>query len=162
MSGRRVTSVVLASLLIVGGWLSYTLWTYNRIDVARANTAQSWRQLAEQLSVRYRGAESQIAAGVDERQIDMEFGERFRLAMDRFRTTAQSEPQFEAARELEDLLAEKRIPAKSSGDLSAAVDQFNAKIDSESRVIDSVGGRFLSLFLHFQPSVKMELAGNAS
>ena len=148
-------------MLIVGGWLSYTLWTYNRIDVARASTAQSWRQLAEQLSARYRAVESQIAAGVDERKIAMEFGERFRLAMDRFQTTAQSEPQFEAARELEALLSEQDLPLETPAELSGAVEQFNDQIDSESQIIGSVGGRFLSIFLHFQPSVKMELAGNA-
>lgn len=153
ISGRRVTAAVLIALVAVGGWLSYVLWSYNEIDQARAATSTSWLSLANQLSARYSKIESQIARGVDDQSIDMAFGERFRLVVDRFRTTAQGPLQYATALELEQLLAEETsvrsaLPAPTP-ELASAIEAHNQLLATERGWLDSPGGKFLSIFLKF-------------
>lgn len=161
MSGRRVTVTVLVGLVLVAAWLSYALWSYNRIDAARANTTVSWRELAEPLSKRYGRLEKEVAAGVDSREIDMQLGERFRLAIDRFRTTAQAPLQYVAAQDLEQVLAELassgvELPPVSS-EVAAAIEKHNACLRQETELLASPGGRFLLLFLRFTEPVEFSV-----
>lgn len=158
LSGRRVTLCVLAALVLVAGGVSYALFTYNRIDFARAQSADAWRELADQLAGRYRRAENAIARGVDKREIDMKWGEKFRLAVDRFRTTAQSTLQFAAACELEDLLRSQQMRLEVSAGLRDAVAEYNVRRAVERSALDSWGGRFLSMFLQFPEPVDLDLA----
>ena len=167
VSGKRVTGVVVAGLLIVGVTLSYALWTYNRLEAARSVSAAQWRGVAEQLSLRYRGVEKAIAAGVDERRVKMEFGESFRLAVDAFRTTALPEPQRAAAERIEALLDSPEL-APLAGQLppvapaaQQAVVEYNLAQATEKRLLESWGGRLLNIFFRFPEPRPFELAAAA-
>ncbi len=157
ISGPRLTLLTLIGLGLIGGCLSYTLWTYNRLDVARKARSESWRSLANELATRYRVAEKTVAAGVDSREIKMELGERFRLAIDQFRSTAQVAPQYDAAQKVEDLLADsggtlagaERDWIKPSSQLRSAIEDYNSHLANERQVLSSPGGRLLGLFLSF-------------
>ncbi len=169
VSGKRVTLIVLLGLFLVGGFLSYTLWTYNRFDDARKSTTLAWRELTEQLAMRYRVAEKIIAKRVDSRETKMEFGERFQLAVERFRTTARTADQFVAAQSLEELLRSDdfRSPLESGneetkltqpGELLAAIDAFNLCRDRERMLLESPGGKTLDVFLKFDTTDHFQLA----
>lgn len=158
VSGRKVTVVVLLALAIVGGWVSYSLWCYSQIDLARASSAQAWRTLAEELSGRYRTIESLIAKGVDEESIAMEDGEKFQILVDRFRTTVQFAGQYAAAQDLEGLLTDVAdLPAANSSMLSALT-EFNDCMVNERSQLDRSGSRFLAFFLKFADPQELKLA----
>ncbi len=160
MSGRSLTAVVLSTLILVGAGISYTLWSYNRIDAARAASTASWRNLAAGLSERYRQAELAVARGVDQRKIEMEFGERFRLAVDRFRTSAQLHLQYDAAQELEQLMSKQPGLLSASTALAQEVQDYNAILKNLRTALSTPGGRFLSLFLNFANPDDLRLASS--
>lgn len=149
MSGRKLTMGLLLALAMVAAGLSYVLWSYNRVDSQRASVNASWNQLVEELAQRYRPLELQIARGVDERQIEMELGERFRLAMERFRSTAQPHLQWAAAADLESLLQAAGVSTSLSPSAASAAEAYNAEVRELHRLLESPGGRILVQFLNF-------------
>ncbi len=157
ISGKRLTVWVLVGLAIIGVSLSTTLWTYNQLDVARRESTVAWRGVAEHLSGRYRAAERTVASGVGSRELKMEFGEKFRLAIDAFRTTSLPEEQLTAAERVENLLASSdyapwiaSLPA-SPDEMQAAIADYNLARQRESILLESWGGRVLDIFLKFDP-----------
>lgn len=161
ISGKRMTFIVLLGLLCVGGFLCYTLWAYTRFDEARQASTVAWRELTEQLAIRYRAAETIVAQAVDSREVKMEFGEKFQLAVERFRTTARTAEQFAAAQQVEDLLgsddfrnlldtSDKQSKLAGSAPLLAAAEEFNACRSRERSLLDSSGGQILDVFLRFE------------
>ncbi len=158
LSGKRVTAVVVLLLLLVGAWLSYTLWVYSQVDRARGETNIAWRNLVDRLDERYREAEKYVAKGVDARDIEMQLGEQFRLAVDRFRTTAQPSAQYITAEEIEKQLAGFKDIPEPTAELQLAVDRFNACLRQERDVLSSPGGRFLSVFLKFAEPEELRLS----
>lgn len=168
LSGKQVTGWVVAALAAIGIVLSYTLWTYNRLDDARRVSVVAWREVTEQLNERYRAAEHTVAEGVDERTLRMEFGEQFRLAIDAFRTTSLPEKQFAAAERVEEMLAQPEftdagatLPELSDAGRSA-IENFNQAKDLERSLLDSWGGRFLDIFLKFESPRRFVYAGQAA
>ena len=157
-SGKAVTLAVLAGLIIVGGWLSYCLWCYQRIDVTREASQVAWRVLAEKLLTRYSDAEKQIASGVDERSVPMESGEKFQLALDRFRTTVQPDVQQKASREIETIIETLAISPKNDDALSSSLTSFNACVSDEQLAMDKSGSKFLAIFLNFPQPIEVVLA----
>lgn len=168
LSGKQVTGWVVAALVVIGIVLSYTLWTYNRLDVARLASVVAWREVTEQLSERYRVAERTVALGVDERALRMEYGEQFRLAIDAFRTTSLPEKQFVAAERVEEMLAQPEFvgavatlpPLPIEG--RSAIENFNQAKDRERQLLESWGGRFLDIFLKFESPRRFVYAGQAA
>jgi hypothetical protein len=159
LSGKKTVLVTVLGLIIVGGGLSYVLWTYNRLDSLRSSTEQAWFQTVDLLSERYGVVEQLVAERVDQEQWDMAKAERFRLALDRFRNTVQSEVQMVAALEVEESLAGFDFPNRPSSELTTAVDEFNNRIELQRALIDSPGGVFLEVFLQFPESQAVQLAG---
>ena len=167
ISGKQVTGWVVAALAVIGVVLSYTLWTYNRLDDARRVSVAEWREVTEHLSERYRIAERTVAAGVDDRTLRMEDGEQFRLALDTFRTTSLPEKQFAAAARVEEILARQELSAAAAQlNLSDggrdAVESFNQAKEFERALLESWGGRFLDIFLKFDLPRRFVLAGETS
>ncbi len=169
LSGKRVTFFVLLGLAVIGAGISYTLWTYSRLDVARKASAIAWRDLTEQLALRYRSAEKIVAQGVDSRQTKMEFGERFQLAVDRFRTIALLTDQYQAGLSVEELLGSEDFIAinmavngsrhlPQSDELKQAVEGFNQMRARERDLLDSFGGKMLDIVLKFVAPTPFELA----
>lgn len=161
ISGKRLTLGVLVALVLIGVSLSYTLWTYNELDRARRTSVTAWRAVTEHLAQRYRTAEKMVAEGVDNRQLDMEFGEKFRLAIDAFRTTSLPEEQVNAAERLEQLLAAEDIAAKDiaaggaeleplPAAAEAEIESYNLAREREKELLESWGGRLLDVFLKFE------------
>lgn len=157
--GRRLTGGIGLMLLLATVGLSYVLWTYNRLDDARFEARETWHGLADQLANRYQQIELVIAEGVDSRQIDMALGEKFRLAVERFRTTAQPDVQVRAAREIEELLFPIDALKPPSIELQKIVEQYNQRLTAERDVLDSVGGRLLSIFINLSDPAPFLLAG---
>ncbi|MFK7734801.1 MAG: hypothetical protein AB8B50_02165 [Pirellulaceae bacterium] len=159
-SGRKTVLVTVLGLLVVGGGLSYVLWTYNRIDSLRSSTEKAWFGAVDLLAERYRAVEPVVAERVDDEQWDMAKAEQFRLALDRFRNTVQSEVQMVAAREVEESLDGFDFPNPPGSDLIAAAEEFNQRIASQRELLDSPGGVFLEIFLKFPESQPVQLAGS--
>lgn len=158
VSGRKLTSVVLVLLVVLGGGLSYVLWTYNKIDGHRAKAEVAWQDLANQLSSRYAIAEKELAKKVDNETEKMEVGEQFRLAVDRFRTSAQLNLQLQAARDVEKSLRESSWLDAPSESITTALASYNGHLADVRNEIASPGGKFLSMFLNFANYDALELA----
>jgi hypothetical protein len=156
ISGKRLTVWVLVALGLIAISLSYTLWSYNRLEIARYASHAAWREVTEHLSSRYRVAERNVAKAVDGRQLPMEIGEKFRLAIDAFRTTSLPDQQFAAAERVEGLLAEESLAdvhaalPQLSNESLAAIDAFNQHRSLEQQLLNSWGGRILDIFLKFE------------
>lgn len=157
ISGKRLTGWVLAALAAIGISLSTTLWTYSRLDAVRRDSNELWRSVTEHLSVRYRAAEKLVAQGVDSRQIKMEFGERFRLAVDAFQTTSLPAEQVAAAERLEKLLAGDDFQQFTDSlpelprEANSLVAEYNRSREREKGLLESWTGWMLSLVLKFDP-----------
>ena len=158
ISGRKVTSVVMLALLFLVGSISYVLACYNSIETARADADESWIGLADELGKRYKAMEVQVAKLVDEREMDMEQGEEFRLAVDQFRGTAIPEKQFQAARSIERLLDGASVEKRSTEATGTKLEEFNECVGDVLRQRGSFGGRFLGMFLQFPDISELELA----
>lgn len=162
LSGKKVAVAMLVGMLVVGGGLGYSLWVYSQLDAARQATRQTWRNLASELDSRYRASELQLARGIDAATIPMEVGERFRLAVDRFRTTSDPLQQQAAAQAIEDLLQEPALspvaPATGGAELPPLVDQYNAQRLEEQRILSGPGGRALDIFLEFPQTAAFRLS----
>lgn len=158
VSGKRLTFFVLLSLLLVGVGISYVLWTYNRIDSARRETESAWQAMVDDLAGRYRALEMEVAQRTDDERFDMAKAERFRLAIDGFRTTAQPELQIPYAQEIEACLVGAEFVSAPEDELDQAVSGYNTAIAVHQDLIGSPAGRFLSLFLNFPESNELQLA----
>lgn len=158
VSGKRLTVVLLLSLVLGGAGISYVLWTYNRIDSARRATEASWHAMVDDLAGRYRMLELEVAKRTDETTFDMAKAERFRLAIDGFRTTAQPELQVPYAQEIESCLEGAKFVSDPESALSQAVADYNAAIEAHQNLIGSPAGRFLGIFLNFPESKELKLA----
>lgn len=158
VAGKNVTRLVIVALLVTIVGISYVLGTYNQIDVRRGDVEVSWRALTSELAERYRVVEREIASGVDDQSTAMELGERFRLAVDRFRTTAQRAPQVEAAREIEDLIPQAGVQLASTETLEQSLTDFNADQARLGELIETPAGKVLGLVLILDDTRPFELA----
>ncbi|MEZ6134407.1 MAG: hypothetical protein R3C53_05800 [Pirellulaceae bacterium] len=152
VSGKRLTGWVLVAMLLVGGTLMYSLAVYSQLDVDRAHSNAAWRGVANELDERYRLAELLVAKSVDAEQLPMEVGERFRLSLDRFRTTASPAEQRLAAMELEQLLDNDALQIyelEIPDTLSTKIEEFNQSAQAIQERLASPGGRLLDIFLGF-------------
>jgi hypothetical protein len=154
ISGKKLTLGLIISLLLVGGVLSYVLWTYNRVDAVRRQREDAWQQLADALSDRYRSAEREVAQGVDAREIDMELGEKFRLAIERFRSTSQLDGQLAAALEMEQLLEKSDLTRRLNQSAAQPLQDYNQTVQALDRLLTTAGGKILLLFLNFSEPVE--------
>ncbi|QDV22768.1 hypothetical protein [Aureliella helgolandensis] len=162
VSGRRITAIVILSLVVGGAFLSYELWSYNRLDAARAATQQAWRSLTDPLSQRYRKIELAVAERVDSESLDMAWAEKFRLTVDRFRTTALPDLQFQTSQELEELLSVSTLSPEvlqtENVQLADALRSYNRTLDQERQLLHSPACKFLGIFLKFNEPVELQLA----
>ncbi len=151
VSGRKLTIVLLAALTLVGVALSYVLWSYNRVDDSRDQVVDAWNILFEELATRYRAVEKQVATGVDAQEMEMALGERFRLAIDQFRSTAQADVQLSAAMELEAIMKAANLQPPLSASLQEAAEKYNQCVLELAQLLDTPGGQTLLLFLNLNP-----------
>jgi hypothetical protein len=159
ISGRRLTLWVLVGLILIGLGISYTLWTYNQLDVARKQTAASWRDLTDQLSDRYREAGKLLLLQADEQKLDASFSQEFNVAIDHFRTTSLPKEQNAAALHVEQLIASAFASELSQPpELQMAVAAFNQSLERERNLLRSFGGRILDVFLNLSEPTAFELA----
>lgn len=164
ISGKRVTTWVVAALVAIGTAISFTLWTYNRLDTARANSAAAWRQTTHALDDRYRSAQQQVADAVASGAVDTEFQQSFEVAVDRFRTTSIVVDQVAAAEHVEQLLGSRSVPndvlqaIPITEQLSIYLDQYNQQRLRERALRDSFGGKMLELFLSLPASTPFRLS----
>lgn len=164
VSGKRVTTWVVAALVTVGVAISFTLWTYNRLDAVRADSATAWRETTHALSDRYRAAEQQVAEAVASGALDADFQQSFEVAVDRFRTTSIAVDQVAAAERVEELLGSSSVPAEvlqaipPTEQLNAQLDQYNQQRLRERVLRNSFGGKMLELFLSLPASTPFRLS----
>ncbi len=164
ISGKRITLWVIVGLVVIGGSLSYTLWTYNRFDAARAQSAQAWRGAIELLAERYHAAELGLAEGIAKGATSDAFGQELQTAVDTFRTTSIVNEQVSAAERIEELLGSGEFPSQarqallSPTQLQAALDEYNLRRNRERVLLKTLGGRILDLFLEFPESQPFQLA----
>ncbi|GAB5402265.1 MAG: hypothetical protein Aurels2KO_04960 [Aureliella sp.] len=172
LSGRRVTQVVLLLLVVLGGTLAYALWSYSQLENIRADQRDAWSELREPLAARYREIEKRVAVGVDGGNIPIAWAEKFRLAIDQFRTTAQPADQYAVAEQVEGLVGELSEPTvvdsaanvpgaivpAVSPEVSAALAKFNSQLDRETEQLASPGCQLLDVFLAFREPGQFELA----
>lgn len=164
-SGRRVTQVVILLMVALGGTLAYALWSYAQLENIRKDQRAAWATMREPLVGRYREIEKSVAVGVDSGSIPIIWAEKFRLAVDAFRTTAQAPDQYAAAEAVENLLIESgrwKPPAlevpKPSEEVSNSLAAFNSQLVRESQQLQSPGCQLLDIFLEFRQPGKFDLA----
>ncbi|MEO8269784.1 MAG: hypothetical protein ABI557_08690 [Aureliella sp.] len=164
ISGKRVTVWVIVALVAVGASLSYTLWTYNRLDVARGQSALAWRDATESLAERYRLAEFGLVESSANGATGETFSQEFQSAVDTFRTTSIVNEQVAAAERIEELLGSDKFrnPAfqalPSPEKLQNTLDEYNMRRQREQVLLKSLGGRILDIFLEFPDSKPFRLA----
>ena len=168
VSGKKLTLGVACALILLGGTLAYALGIYSQLDTARVETARAWRDLATHFDLEFRSLEREVALGVDAGRVPMEFGEQFRLLLDRFRTTGDALRQRNTLEELDRLIGalnsadtvmehadaanqgdEDRESAGDESDLLAEIRHYNQSLDHERRLLKTWGGRLLQIFLKF-------------
>lgn len=149
-------------LVVMGGLLGYSLWTYSRLDAARAETATAWRELTDELDQRYRTAEQQVLAADAAPWASAAFQQQFRLAREDFRTTSRISSQQRAAELLESMLGSGRAPAEQwfpvTQGLRQAVEEFNARRQTEEQILSTLGGKILGIFVGFPEPRPFHLA----
>lgn len=164
ISGKRVTLWVVVGLVAIGVSLSYTLWTYNKLDAARAQSALAWRSAIESLVERYRLADLGLAESVASGATSDAFGQQFQSAVDTFRTTSIVNEQVSAAERIEELLGSGEFPSQArqalprSARLQSELDEYNQRRGVEQVLLRSLGGRILDIFLEFPDSQPFQLA----
>lgn len=164
ISGKRVTIWVILGLVVIGVSLSYTLWTYNRLDAARARSALAWRNAIESLAERYRAAELGLAESVAGGATSEAFSQQFQSAADTFRTTSMVNEQVAAAERIEELLGSVEFPSQvrqalpSAAQLQSELDKYTQLRKRELVLLNSLGGRILDIFLEFPNSPPFQLA----
>jgi hypothetical protein len=146
---------------MLGGTLVFALSSFSVIDAARSQKKAAWAELREQIDRRYRAIEKVVAQGVDERRIPMEWGEKFRLNLDAFRTTAQVAEQHNQARAIEELLTSAdftlTLPAVDDS-LEQSIGQLQDATEAENAALSSLGGRLLGVFFRFEHPSPLILA----
>ncbi|MCA9126191.1 MAG: hypothetical protein KDB22_03860 [Planctomycetales bacterium] len=160
LSGKRVTLFVLFGLLGIGTALTFTMWSYSSLNRVREETRLAWRDLAEQLTWRYRRLEQSVASAVDAGDAPIAWAERFRLAIDRYRTTVQYVDQYATAREVEDLLANCDFDLGNlapTPELEHELTRFNECLANERHQLAKPGSLFLDIFLEFPVLPAMKL-----
>jgi hypothetical protein len=165
LSGKKLTILIVACLLVVGATLAYVLAAYSRLDRAREQTETAWRSVAALLDDRYRGVESRIFA-TESREQPGELS----VILDQFRTSSQRRVQQSRAMQVESWLAANY--AESTADaihlpvaepaLTTAISELNQAQAQERSILESPGGRLLDLFLDFQRPEAFELARESS
>ncbi len=164
ISGKRVTLWVITGLVVIGVSLSYTLWTYNRLDAARAQSANAWRGAMESLAERYHAAELGMAESAAGSATSEEFNQQLKSAVDTFRTTSIVNEQVSAAERIEELIGSGEFPSRvrqalpRSARLQSELEHYNQQRRSELRLLDSPGGKILEVFLNFPDSQPFQLA----
>lgn len=157
ISGPKLTYIVIVLLIILGVLISYTLSSYNAIDAARAKATAAWQELAEELSTHYRQVEVGVATRVDAREVAMEDGEEFRLALDAFRGTSILEKQFSAAVRVEESLGEMKLEPQKNSSLQQKLAEYNSEAAATRELIQSTAGQILSVFLNFPQYAELQL-----
>ena len=164
ISGKRVTLWVITGLVVIGVSLSYTLWTYNRLDAARSQSASAWRSAMELLAERYHAAELGLAESTADSASSDEFNQQLKSAVDTFRTTSIVNEQVFAAERVEELIGSGQFPSRvrqalpRSAQLQSELERYNQRRRSELRLLDSLGGKILDVFLNFPDSQPFQLA----
>ncbi|GIW98039.1 MAG: hypothetical protein KatS3mg111_1372 [Pirellulaceae bacterium] len=146
--GRRlVIGTAIAIAVGVLGLLALVQW-HVQSERLREEIVASWRPVAALLDLRYRMIEREVAAAVDAEELPIAWAERFRLAIDRFRTTVDAARQIEAAAMVEQVLSEQRqYAAPPSDELLSAVDALNEAIGDYLKWRTSVPARLLRVFV---------------
>ncbi len=159
VSGKHLTVGVIISLFAILALLLYSLSAYSRLDQAHDASAECWREVASGLDGRYRQAEKLVAEAIDTQRVKIEFGERFRLAIDGFRTTSQPNLQQANALELENLLAGQSGLSTLAWppELVARIDAYNAALAEVAGIQSSLGGRLLNIFLGLEVPEPFEI-----
>ena len=158
ISGPKLTYVVISMLVILGALVSYTLASYNTIDASREKAATAWQELAEELSSHYRQVEVDVATRVDAREVAMEDGEQFQLALDAFRGTSILEKQFAAAERVQKTLRKMSLEPDKSSSLQRRLSDYNSEAAATRELIQSTAGQILSVFLNFPQYAELHLS----
>lgn len=164
VSGKRVTTWVVAALLTISIALSFTLWTYSRLDAARVASATAWRKLTPALNDRYRAAQLNLSSGVAADAATDDFQQTLASAIDRFRTTSIVVDQVAAAERVEELLGSREFPAHilpanpPTPQLRTELEHYNQQRQHERRLRAGLGGQLLELFFALPPSTPFNLS----
>lgn len=174
ISGKRLAIGVVACLAVifsVGFWCARA---YSQLNSARQATDEAWRNVARVLDARYRDLEKPIAACVENRHCDPQWGQQWRSAVDRFRTSAVPQSQRLAAGEAEDTLA--RLPTsahatlpdelgrlfdqagRASAELDGVLSKYRDACQRERSLLSTVGVRLLDVMLVFRQPQELSLA----
>ena len=141
VSGKRMTVVVLLTLLITGGLFYWVTLAYSAYNAARRETDRTWRELAPELSLRYRDLDRSIAEANDAREIDPQSLYKWAAARDAFSGTSQSLGQIEAAQTLEQLVASMPARVRGSQRPSPELERLAANYSSAATNQRAVGHR---------------------
>ena len=164
MSGKRITVVVLITLLLTGFLFYWVATSYASYNAARRQTDRSWRELAVLLGERYRQYDAQVDQALAEKELDAEQAERWRSARDSFSRTTLISHQAEAAQTLEAVIAQLpasfRLPEQDSPRVRELSSLYSSAAERQMEVGGSSGSQMLKLMLHLPDPPHFSLAGN--
>ena len=175
ISGQKLAVFLVGALALTTLLVIFCLATYGKLTAIRNARDECWRPLAELLDARYRKLEKVIAGGIDQRQIDMRWGEKWRSALDHFRAISGSSEQELAAQEVEDLLrdfqtaitdaklqqeiAQTMSAVDTRQQISVASTEYRQLVNKERVLLRSIGGRLLDTFLVLRPPLEFHFSG---
>lgn len=162
ISGRRMTVLVLATLLVTGLLFYWVTTAYGTYNAARRQTDRTWRTLATALDKRYEQYEAAIKRAAAEEKIDRAAADRWQAARDRFKRTTLAAHQVEAARTLEASIAalprSERLPDDDAPQLREPYTDYVAAVQNQRQVARHAGSRLLKLMLSLPEPLEFSLA----
>ncbi len=160
-SGKKVVIGVVIFLASVGSSIGYCLWCYTKVEETRRDSAEAWRSVAVELEQRYRSIEKEVAQSIDDQTLPMAWGEKFRLAVDRFRTSASPVIQRTAAQAVESELESSSLTRDiliPSAILEERIGAYNETSESELAAQRAPGAQVLATVLQYPEAAGFELS----
>ncbi|MGN6547894.1 MAG: hypothetical protein ACTHK7_22865 [Aureliella sp.] len=162
ISGRRMTVVVLITLLATGLLFYWVTTSYGTYNAARRQTDRTWRALAAVLDERYQQYDARLAQALAEKQIDAATEQRWKETRDSFSRTTLAGHQVEAAQTLEAAIAQLppalRLPEDDSPELHKLTGDYAAAVATQRQVGQTAGSRMLKLMLSLPEPPEFKLA----
>ena len=162
ISGKRMTIVVLLTLLVTGVLFYWVTMAYTEYNAARRETDRTWRELAPELDRRYQAIDDRLARADETLQITPEFAQQWRETRDAFSRTSQALRQIQAAERLEALIAtlplELRDVQPPASRLAQLTSKYSVAAAKQRAVGATSGSRLLKLMLSLPEPTEFRLA----
>lgn len=163
VSGKRMTLVVLITMLVTGGLFYWVTTAYGTYNASRRQTDIAWRSLATVLDARYKQYDEAVTSAASTGSIEGLTSERWQVARDAFSRTTLSSHQIAAARDLEKIVemlpAELRDAASDNADsLKSSADNYAKAVAIQRSVGHKTGSQLLKQMLVLPDPAEFQLA----